>query len=52
MLILFFAVSGDVPFGAWLVGRKGSLTAGVQYKPLSECYQAKWSAVLFFRLDI
>jgi len=35
MIILFFAVSSEVPFGAWLVGRKGSLTAGVQYKPLS-----------------
>jgi len=28
-------LSSEVPFGAWLVGRKGSLTAGVQYKPLS-----------------
>ncbi|XP_066362962.1 uncharacterized protein [Miscanthus floridulus] len=28
-------LSGEVPLGAWLVGRKGSLTAGVQYKPLS-----------------
>uniref|UniRef100_A0ACD5TZA4 Uncharacterized protein n=1 Tax=Avena sativa TaxID=4498 RepID=A0ACD5TZA4_AVESA len=27
--------SGEVPYGAWLVGRKGSLTAGAQYKPLS-----------------
>ncbi|KAF8726782.1 hypothetical protein HU200_019257 [Digitaria exilis] len=27
--------SSEVPFGAWVVGRKGSLTAGVQYKPLS-----------------
>ncbi|XP_062180899.1 uncharacterized protein LOC133885237 [Phragmites australis] len=30
-----FPLSGEVPRGAWLVGRKGSLTAGVQYKPLS-----------------
>jgi hypothetical protein len=30
-LILFFAVSNKVPFRAWLVGRNGSLTAGVQY---------------------
>ncbi|GJM89835.1 hypothetical protein PR202_ga06057 [Eleusine coracana subsp. coracana] len=29
-----FPLSGEVPLGAWLVGRKGSLTAGVQYKPL------------------
>ncbi|TVU20197.1 hypothetical protein EJB05_36396 [Eragrostis curvula] len=29
-----FPLSGEVPVGAWLVGRKGSLTAGVQYKPL------------------
>ncbi|TKW25726.1 hypothetical protein SEVIR_3G137000v4 [Setaria viridis] len=28
-------LSSEVPFGAWLVGRKGSLTAGVQYKPIS-----------------
>uniref|UniRef100_A0A0A9B997 Uncharacterized protein n=1 Tax=Arundo donax TaxID=35708 RepID=A0A0A9B997_ARUDO len=30
-----FPLSGEVPLGAWFVGRKGSLTAGVQYKPLS-----------------
>ncbi|KAL6618716.1 hypothetical protein ACP70R_033855 [Stipagrostis hirtigluma subsp. patula] len=30
-----FPLSGEVPFGAWLVGRKGNLSAGVQYKPLS-----------------
>ncbi|KAL6848885.1 hypothetical protein ACP4OV_021468 [Aristida adscensionis] len=30
-----FPLSGEIPFGAWLVGRTGSLTAGVQYKPLS-----------------
>ncbi|AQK92383.1 hypothetical protein ZEAMMB73_Zm00001d009661 [Zea mays] len=35
MLIRLFAVPSEVPFGAWLVGRKGSLSAGVQYKPLS-----------------
>ncbi|GJN15307.1 hypothetical protein PR202_gb02207 [Eleusine coracana subsp. coracana] len=29
-----FPLSGEVSLGAWLVGRKGSLTAGVQYKPL------------------
>uniref|UniRef100_A0A452ZZX5 Uncharacterized protein n=1 Tax=Aegilops tauschii subsp. strangulata TaxID=200361 RepID=A0A452ZZX5_AEGTS len=27
--------SAEVPYGAWLVGRKGSLCAGAQYKPLS-----------------
>ncbi|XP_034588312.1 uncharacterized protein [Setaria viridis] len=30
-----FPLSGVVPYGAWLVGRKGNLSAGVQYKPLS-----------------
>lgn len=30
-----FPASAEVPFGAWLVGRNGSLTAGLQYKPLS-----------------
>ncbi|XP_037479305.1 uncharacterized protein LOC119356452 [Triticum dicoccoides] len=30
-----FALSGEVPYSAWLVGRRGSLSAGVQYKPLS-----------------
>ncbi|KAG2625553.1 hypothetical protein PVAP13_3KG215000 [Panicum virgatum] len=30
-----FPLSGEVPYGAWLVGRKGNLSAGVQYKPLS-----------------
>ncbi|KAL6610723.1 hypothetical protein ACP70R_040692 [Stipagrostis hirtigluma subsp. patula] len=30
-----FPLSGEVPFGAWLVGRKGNLSAGVQYKPLN-----------------
>uniref|UniRef100_A0A0E0DUS6 Uncharacterized protein n=1 Tax=Oryza meridionalis TaxID=40149 RepID=A0A0E0DUS6_9ORYZ len=30
-----FALSGQVPYGAWLVGRKGNLSAGIQYKPLS-----------------
>ncbi|WVZ99696.1 hypothetical protein U9M48_044958 [Paspalum notatum var. saurae] len=29
------ALPSEVPFGAWLVARKGSVTAGVQYKPLS-----------------
>lgn len=29
------SLPSEVPFGAWLVGRKGSLSAGVQYKPLS-----------------
>ncbi|TVU20209.1 hypothetical protein EJB05_36408 [Eragrostis curvula] len=29
-----FNLSGEVPAGAWLVGRKGNLSAGVQYKPL------------------
>ncbi|XP_047045008.1 uncharacterized protein LOC124649405 [Lolium rigidum] len=27
--------TGEVPYGAWLVAKKGSLTAGAQYKPLS-----------------
>ncbi|KAM3346392.1 hypothetical protein ACQJBY_020764 [Aegilops geniculata] len=27
-------LSCEVPYGAWLVGRKGNLSAGVQYKPL------------------
>ncbi|KAF6997797.1 hypothetical protein CFC21_013977 [Triticum aestivum] len=41
MLILpFFAVPGEepsmVPYGAWLVGRIGGLSAGAQYKPLSD----------------
>uniref|UniRef100_A0A0E0DUS8 Uncharacterized protein n=1 Tax=Oryza meridionalis TaxID=40149 RepID=A0A0E0DUS8_9ORYZ len=31
-----FPGSAELPFGAWLVGRKGSLSAGVQYKPLSK----------------
>nr|CAB3464374.1 unnamed protein product [Digitaria exilis] len=30
-----FPLSGEVPYGAWLVGRKGNLSAGVQYKPLN-----------------
>ncbi|VAH23296.1 unnamed protein product [Triticum turgidum subsp. durum] len=30
-----FALSGEVPYSAWLVGRRGGLSAGVQYKPLS-----------------
>lgn len=30
-----FPGSAELPSGAWLVGRKGSLSAGVQYKPLS-----------------
>ncbi|XP_052157266.1 uncharacterized protein LOC127775008 [Oryza glaberrima] len=30
-----FALSGQVPYGAWLVGRKGNISAGIQYKPLS-----------------
>ncbi|XP_048566730.1 uncharacterized protein LOC125546548 [Triticum urartu] len=29
-----FPSPGEVPYGAWLVGRKGNLSAGVQYKPL------------------
>ncbi|CAD6271098.1 unnamed protein product [Miscanthus lutarioriparius] len=29
-----FPLSGEVPSGAWLVGRNGNLSAGVQYKPL------------------
>uniref|UniRef100_A0A0E0HIX5 Uncharacterized protein n=1 Tax=Oryza nivara TaxID=4536 RepID=A0A0E0HIX5_ORYNI len=31
-----FALSGQVPYGAWLVGRKGNISAGIQYKPLCE----------------
>uniref|UniRef100_A0A0D3GB70 Uncharacterized protein n=1 Tax=Oryza barthii TaxID=65489 RepID=A0A0D3GB70_9ORYZ len=30
-----FPGSAELPSGAWLVGRKGSLSAGVQYKPLN-----------------
>lgn len=30
-----FPESAEVPYGAWLAGRKGSLSAGAQYKPLS-----------------
>ncbi|KAM3346393.1 hypothetical protein ACQJBY_020765 [Aegilops geniculata] len=29
-----FPSPGEVPYGAWLVGRKGNLSAGVQYKPI------------------
>ncbi|KAM3346390.1 hypothetical protein ACQJBY_020762 [Aegilops geniculata] len=29
-----FPSPGEVPYGAWLAGRKGNLSAGVQYKPL------------------
>ncbi|KAF0927848.1 hypothetical protein E2562_036590 [Oryza meyeriana var. granulata] len=31
--LLPFPLSGQVPYGAWLVGRKGNLSAGIQYKP-------------------
>ncbi|KAL6848884.1 hypothetical protein ACP4OV_021467 [Aristida adscensionis] len=30
-----FSLPGSSPFGAWLVARKGNLSAGLQYKPLS-----------------
>ncbi|XP_044952541.1 uncharacterized protein LOC123402664 [Hordeum vulgare subsp. vulgare] len=30
-----FPFPGEVPYGAWLVGRKGNFSAGLQYKPLS-----------------
>jgi hypothetical protein len=33
-----FPGSAELPSGAWLVGRKGSLSAGVQYKPLSKVF--------------
>ncbi|XP_047068308.1 uncharacterized protein LOC124676272 [Lolium rigidum] len=29
-----FCLSSEVPYGAWFVGRKGNLSAGMQYKPL------------------
>ena len=41
-----FAESAEVPYGAWLVGRKGSLCAGAQYKPLSECYSLNGNLLL------
>lgn len=37
-LSFFLTGSAELPFGAWLVGRKGSLSAGVQYKPLSKVF--------------
>ncbi|XP_024314512.1 uncharacterized protein LOC104583087 [Brachypodium distachyon] len=30
-----FPSSHEIPYGAWLVGRKGNLSAGLQYKPLN-----------------
>uniref|UniRef100_A0A0D9WK45 Uncharacterized protein n=1 Tax=Leersia perrieri TaxID=77586 RepID=A0A0D9WK45_9ORYZ len=30
-----FALSGQVPYGAWLVGRKGNISAGIQYRPIN-----------------
>ncbi|VAH23295.1 unnamed protein product [Triticum turgidum subsp. durum] len=39
-----FAVSGEVPYGAWLVTRKGRLSAGVHYKPLGPAGESENTA--------